>query len=211
MNRLKPVFFRAFETQFSGASNDKTAVNNLCSILQKPIEKALIKKLQIEIVDAMKLESSHFRKKNYFKALLMKDLAATQTFSYLLIILAMLLVVFKIYVERHCRTRKDNGDTNLYNLAELNLNVIIGKIVNAIKHLLTQFSNENPDINNITFGISDEDMDTSEDFIEHLEMNEWLEKLCDSVKKTIAVDLQEITDIVGVQNIHNPNFFLLKA
>jgi len=35
-------------------------------------------------------------------------------------------------------------------------------------------------------------------WIEHLEMNEWLEKLRDSIKKTIAVDLQEITYIVGV-------------
>jgi len=208
MNRLKPVFFRTFETQFSEASNDQTAVHNICSILRKPIEKALTEKLQIEIVDAMKLESSHFRNKNYFKVLIMKDLSDAGDFQlftdYLSNIASSFKYWCKIYVERHCKTRKDNENTNLYNLAEINLNAIIGKIISAIKHLLTQYCNENPDINDTASSISDEDMDTSDDFIQHLEMSKWLERLHESIKKTIAVDLQEITDIVGG---HNLNFF----
>jgi len=42
MNHLKPVFFRSLETQFSEATNDKTAVQNICSII-KPVEKALMR------------------------------------------------------------------------------------------------------------------------------------------------------------------------
>jgi len=77
-------------------------------------------------------------------------LAAVQTFQlftdYLSNVVSSFKYWCKIYVERHCKARKDNGDTNVYNLAELNLNAIIGKIVNAIKHLLMQYSNENSDI-----------------------------------------------------------------
>ena len=62
MNQLKPVFFRTFETQFSETSNDQTAVQKICSITIKPIEKVLIERLQIEIVDSMKIESRHLRK-----------------------------------------------------------------------------------------------------------------------------------------------------
>jgi len=164
------------------------------------------------MVDTMKHESSHFRKKNYFKVLILKDLAATKDFhlftNYLSNIASSFKYWCKIYVERHCKTRKGSENTNLYNLSELNLNAIIGKIINVIKYLVSQYSNKNPDINDTASSISDDDdMDVSDDFVLHLGMNEWLEMFHESIKKTIAVDLQEINDIVGVQSIHNLNFF----
>ena len=208
MNLLKPVFFRTFETQFSEASNDKTAVQNICSIITKPIVKALIEKLQIEIVDSMKSESSHYRKKNYFKVLVMKDLAATRDFkqftAYLSNVANSLKYWCKVYVKQYCEAKKNKGNTNLYNLAEVNLNDIIIKIIDTIKYLHSQYCTENPDI---TVSISDEDLGLQDESIQSLDMKVWLESFHDSINKTIAIDLQEMTDIVGIQSIHNLNFF----
>ena len=84
MKQLKPVFLRTFETQFSKASNDQTAAQNLCSVLRMSIENTLIEKLQIEIVNNMKDEGgSHYSKKQYFKVLIMKDLAAKKNFTFM--------------------------------------------------------------------------------------------------------------------------------
>ena len=210
MKKLKPVFFRTFETKLSDISNDFTAAENICGIIRKPIEKALIQKLQIDIVDNMKLESSHFRKKNYFKVLVLKDLAAAKDFdlytTYLSNVAGSLKYWCKIYVERNCGKRKDGGNTNLHNLAKSNLKVTITTIVDVIKSVHSQFSTETLDFNDTSSSISDEDIDPPDES-ECLAMNSWLERFHESVKKTIAIDLQEITDIVGVENVNNLNFF----
>ena len=210
MNQLKPVFFRTFETQFSEASNDKTAVQNICSIITKPIEKALIEKLQIEIVDSMKSESSHFRKKNYFKVLVMKDLAAAKNFSqftaYLSNVANSLKYWCKVYVKQYCEAKKNKGDTNLYSLAEVNLNEIISKIIEAVKCLHSQYSTENPDITDTASSISDEDLGVQDESV-HLDIKKWLQSFHENIKKTIAIDLQELSDIVGIQSVHNLSFF----
>ena len=208
MNRLKPLFFRTFETQFSEASNDQTAVQNLCNILTKSIEKALTEKLQIQIVYSMKLESIHFRKKNYFKVLVMKDLAAAKDFNlfkeYLRNIGASLKYWSKIYVRRYCEKRKDNKttNTNLFDLAVENLNVIVSAITKVIKE-----TGEGFDIADTASIVSDEDSIPLEDYNQHLNVKEWLESFHENVKKTITIDLQEIMDVIGVDSIHNPSFF----
>ena len=211
MKRLKPIYFRTFETQFSETSNDYTAVQNICSIIRKPIEKALIEKLQIEIVNSMKIESSHFRKKNYFKVLVLKDLAAAGNFNlyttYLINVANSFKHWCKVYVERHCEKKKEKGNTNLYNLAELNLNATVIKIVEAIKSLHAQYSTETLDIGDTASSISDEDVCPADESAQILAMNDWLQSFHESIKKTVAVDLQEITDIVGVENINNLKFF----
>ena len=209
MNRLKPIFFRTFETQFSEASNDQTAVQNFCSILTKSIEKALFERLQIEIVSSMKVESSYFKKKNYYKILVMKDLAVTKDFElfkqYLRNIGASLKHWSKIYVTRHCKKRKSNGNTTLFDLAVENLNVIIIAITNVIKEMGNIADNiETPDT---ASSISDEDTNPIEDPTQHLDVKYWLEVFHKNTKKIIAIDLQEIMDVIGVKSIHNPNFF----
>ena len=208
MNRLKPIFFRTFETQFSEASNDQTAAQNLCNILTKSIEKALIEKLQIEIVNNMKHESSHFRKKNYFKVLIMKDLAATKDLDlfkeYLRNIGVSLKRWSRTYVGRYCEKRKgnENTNTNLFDLAVENLNVIISAITKVIKEM-----GENFDIPDTVSNISDEDTIPMEDSTQHLDVKEWLENFHENAKKIIVIDLQEIMDVIGVDSIHNPTFF----
>ena len=211
MNRLKPIFFRTFETQFSETSNDQTAVQNFCNILTKSIEKALIEKLQIEIVNTMKLESSHFRKKNYFKVLVMKDLAAAKDFNlfkeYLRNIGASLKYWSKIYVRRHCEKTKngEHTNTNLFNLAVENLNIIITAITKVIKEV-GNFT-ESIESTDTASSISDEDATPLENSTQHLDLKEWLENFHENAKKIITIDLQEIMDVIGVKSIHNPTFF----
>ena len=211
MKRLKPVYFRTFETQLSETSSDYAAVQNICSIIRKPIEIALIEKLQIEIVDSMKLESSHFRKKNYFKVLVLKDLLDAQNFNlyttYLINITSSFKHWCKVYVQQYCEKKKEKGNTNLYNLAKLYLNATVITIVDAIKSLHTQYSTEILDIGDTASSISDEDVGSSNESAQILKLNDWLESFHESIKKTVAIDLQEITDVVGVENINNINIF----
>ena len=209
MNQLKPIFFRTFETQFSEASNDQTAVQNLCNILTKSIDKALIEKLQIEIVSSMKAESSHFRKKNYFRVLVMKNLAASKDFrlykEYLEKTGNSLKRWSKKFVRRHCKERKSSGNTTLFDLAAENLNDIITAITNVVKEMGNVA--ENTEIPDAAINISAEDSHHLEDPSQHLGVKNWLETFHEKAKKTIAIDLQEIMDVIGVESIHNPNFF----
>ena len=142
MNQLKPVFFRTFETQFSEVSNDQTAVQNMCSIITKLIEKALIERLQIEIVDSMKTENSCYRKKDYFKVMVLKDLAAAKNFheftAYFCNFSDSLKYWCKVHIKQYCTT-KNKGRNNVYNLAEVHLDDIISKIIDVIKYLHTRY------------------------------------------------------------------------
>ena len=210
MNQLKPVFFRTFETQFSETSNDQTAVQNICSIIAKPMDKALIEKLQIETVDRMKSGSSHFRKKNHFKVQVLKDLAASKKFNlftaYLNNVGKSLKHWCKVYVKRYCIAKDSNGKHILYNLAEANLNDITSKIFDEIKCLHLKYCDKNPEVKGtgLTQSYSEEDLGES---VQNVDMKEWIENFHKSIKTTIAVDLQEMTDMVGIQSIHNLNFF----
>ncbi|XP_065900804.1 interferon-induced very large GTPase 1-like isoform X2 [Dysidea avara] len=208
MHQLKPVFFRTFDMQFSETSNDHIAVQNICSIITKPIINALIEKLQIEIVYSMKSESSHYRKKNYFKVLVLKDLAAAKTFRhftvYLKNIANSLKYWCKVHVKQYCKTKNSKGNANLYNLSEVNLNDTISKIIDAIKYLHSQYCKKDPDA---ALSISDENLGLQDESVQYLDMKEWLESFHKKIKMTVAIDLQEMTDIVGIQSIHNLNFF----
>ena len=55
--------------------------------------------------------------------------------------------------------------------------------------------------------VSDETLGLLDKFAQNLDMKVWLESFHDSISKTLAIDLQEMTDIVGIQSIHNLNFF----
>ena len=211
MDQLKPLFFRTFETQFSEASNDHAAVQNICSIITKPIINGLIEKLQIDIVYNMKSESSHYRKKNYFKVLVLKDLAAAKTFRHFTVYLKnvanSLKYWCKVHVKQYCKTKNSKGNTNLYNLSEVNLNDTITKIIDAIKYLHSQYCSKNPDVMDAVFSFSDEDLNGQDKSVHNFDMKEWLKSFHKSIKMTIAVDLQAMTDTVGIQSIHNLNFF----
>ena len=206
MKRLKPVFYRTFETQFSNASNDQTAAQNLCNILRKSIEKALLEKLQVEVVDKMKDEDSHFSKKKHFKVLIMKELAAAKKFKLYKVYLKDVTESFKywskVFVKRHCEMKITNGNTKLYDLAEVNLKILISKIEKEIK--ITSNLPENFEIAHTKSTISGKH---PEDSSQYSDVNKWLNNFHKEVKTHIPVDLQEIKEMVGVKSIHQLIFF----
>ena len=194
MNTQKPIFFRTFETQFSEASKDHTAAQNLCNILTKPIKKALFEKLQIEIANSMKLESVHFKKKNYFKVLVMKNLATKRDFELYKIYISNVSISLKywskIFVTQHCETITKDKNTVLFDLAKENLEEIIHKIekiVDSPRSTTTKGASRNSS--------------------QHYSIKEWLENFHDKAKIIIAIDFQEMIDMIGVNNIHNLNLF----
>lgn len=197
LKKLKPIFFRTFQTQFSQASNDQTAAYNICNIITKPIERALIEKVRIEIVNDMKHEPT-FRKKNFFKVQVMKDLAARKDFesytTYLKNITSSLKYWSKYYVQQFCsKIEKDNQNTKLYTLAEENLREIIDAITKTIKQLDTK-----------------EEIPPVDDLTQHASIEVWLGKFHEQIKTTISSDLQELVTMVGVVSIHNLEFFTEK-
>ena len=95
----------------------------------------------------------------------------------------------------------------MYNLAEVHLNNIISKIIEAVKRLHLQYCTENPDITDTALNISDEDLGVQDRYVHNLDIEKSLESFHKNIKKTITIDLQEIADIVGIQSVHNLNFF----
>ena len=206
MKALKPVYFRTFQTQFSETSNDKSAAQNLCNILKKSIEKALIEKLPREIVHHMKHQSFHFRKKNYFKVKVMKDLAVKNDFElykvYLENISASLKYWSKIYVKQYCELKTKNGKTTIFDLAEENLNIITAEIKSVIKGI-SNFT----EITDATLRISDENLNAQKNSSGYSDVKEWLENFHKGTKKIVVINLEEIMQMIGINSIRNLTFF----
>ena len=169
LNKLKPIFFRTFESQFSAASNDKTAADNLSQLLATPIRTALIKGLRIEIINSMK-DKPHFQKKNYFKAQVLENLAEKNEFELYRIFLTDVSESFKywaqFYVEKYCKEKRINNEneTNLTYLAKLQLGTIISNLTDAVNELEKKYvhtSEINDDVDTNT-GIATSDIAASD-------------------------------------------------
>ena len=203
MNTLKPIYFRKFKTQFSETFDDKSAVLNFCNILKKSIEKALIEKLQIEIVTHMKLQSI-FTGKKCFKVQVMKDLAVKNNFElykvYFENISTSLKYWLKTYVKQHCELELEtrNGNTTIFVLAEENLNIITAGIKKVIKGISNFTENTDAALRNLNAQKSSS---------QHSDVKEWLENFHKDAKKIVVVDLEEIIEMIGINSIHNLAFF----
>ena len=84
--------------------------------------------------------------------------------------------------------KTSNGNTKLYDLAEANLTGLINQITKVIKK--TSNLRENFEITDIASTISDKH---PEDSSQYSDVNNWLRKFHEQVKRHIAVDLQKIT------------------
>ena len=228
LNKLKPVFFRTFESKFSAASNDKTAADNLSELLSTPIRTALVKNLRIEIVADMKTYP-RFSKKNYFKARVLEDLAKWQDFDLFCIFLTDVSTSFKywaeFYVEDHCKMKR-NGETRLTQLAKVQLASIISHISETANELETKYALSNvseDDIDTRTEAATsvptnqsifsencDDDHDHDEEEKEEEEgicINKWLKDFLQKIKKTVTIDLQEVQEMIGIKNLQHVKLF----
>ena len=230
LNKLKPIFFRTFESKFSAASNDKTAADNLSQLLAISIQTVLIKSLRIDIIDCMKVKP-HFQKKSYFKAQVLEDLAEKNDFVLFHTFLTDISSSFKywaqFYVEKYCKEKRINNEkeTNLTYLAKLQLGTIISKITDAVNELETKYvdTSENIDGVNTNPGIAASDISTisgdhdddHDDNQDHDDVDEeggicinlWLEDFLHKVKETITIDIQEVQQMIGTETLRDIKLF----
>ena len=227
LNKLKPIFFRTFESKFSAASNDKTAADNLSQLLATSIQTALIKVLRIEIINSMKVKS-HFQKKNYFKVQVLEDLAQKNDFDLFSTFLTDVSSSFKywakFYVEKYCKEKKINNETNLTYLAKLQLGTIISNLTDAVSELETKYVDtvENSDDVNTNAGVPPSDSsisgdhdDGNDDNQDHDDIDEeggvcintWLEEFLQKIRETITIDLQEVQQMIGIKKLKDIKLF----
>ena len=224
LNKLKPIFFRTFESKFSAASNDKTAADNLSTLLTTSIQTALMKNLRIEIIDCMKVKP-HFQKKNYFKAQVLEDLAHKNKFDLFRTFLTDVSGSFKywaqFYVENYCKEKRVNNETNLTYLAKLQLGTIVSNLTDVVHELERKHvdTGDDNDVNNsagdatdqsTTSGDHDDDNHDNHDGADEeggVCINLWLEDFLQKIKETLPVDLQEVQEMIGVKKLKDIKLF----
>ena len=237
LTRLKPVFFRTFELQCSAASNDKTAADNLCTLLTLPIQNALKDSLRIEIVEDMKKSSLHFGKKNYFKVKILESLALDvieklekarnnhdenkikkKYFDLYTVFLNNISESFKywseVYTKQHCGTFKE-GESKLTELARLHLNTIIHNITEIINDLETLYDAEleeslqetDSNVESMSVDCENDDEVDNHDPTASIDINAWLESFQDRIQKVITVDMEEMQQMVGVAALQDVKLF----
>jgi len=224
LKKLRDIFFRSFESQFTAASNDKTAADNLCSLLATSIRQALMESLRIEIVDDMK-KGAEYKRKNCFKIKILEDLLKRNDFSLYTTFLTNVSSSFrnwaKVYVDQHCKQVKD-GETKLVKLAKQSLGIIIKKIIELAKVLERKYENhhgrEDDDthcsessstLSSHTASKTDDgDCESSEnDADNNVSIDSWLNDFHKALKNKLTIDFQEIKQMIGVERLENINLF----
>ena len=227
LTRLYPIFFQTFKSQCLAASNDKTAADNLCSLISTPIQNALKDSLRIDIVEDMKKSSLCFGKKNYFKVKILESLAQNTIdeiekaqdeyevdkikdgyFSLYKVLLSNVSESIKywskVYTSQHC-CAVENNESKFLRLAKLHLNVIIHTItcnINDLEKLFSAKSNNGHDGSMKTI-----DHEINEGDTENLGINEWLSSFYNGVQKVIKVDMKEVQQMIGAQTLQDVKLF----
>ena len=178
---MKTPFLRLFKSQYYQTAQEVTAAHNLCDLLVKTVEGALMGSLGKKIVDHMKASSSSFATKKALKARILIDLADNNVFDdyaeYLKDAERSVRKWIQFYTEQHCR-QSQGGKTRLTQLAESELEHLIFLISDAAKNV-THLSSE--------AGIE-----------------QWLTKFHNELMKKLSLDLREMQEVVGeVEDLDN--------
>ena len=218
LTKLKPIFFRTFESQFTAASNDQTAADNLHALLAPSIREALIEILRIEIVEDIR-NGPQFKGKRYFIAQILEDLAKEHNFDLYKTYLSNSAESFrywaKVYVGQHCQSN-NNGETKLMVLAKVHLQTIIKEISEATNDLKKEYTITSDDGNdaytesyneNKEDSISASTNDDDDDDKNCIEMNQWLESFLKKLNKKLLINSQEVQQMIGTKKLKNLNLF----
>ena len=215
LTKLKPIFFRTFESQFTAASNDQTAADNLLALLAPSIREALIEILRIEIVEDIRC-GPQFKGKRYFIAQILEDLAKEHNFDLYKTYLSNSAESFrywaKVYVEQHCQA-KLNGETKLTALAKVHLQTIIKDVTEATNDLKKEYSITNDDGSDAYTEsycedpIGDSTNSNDDDDMNCIEMNQWLESFLEKLNKKLIINSQEVQQMIGTKKLKNLNLF----
>ena len=226
--QLKPIVFRTFESQFTDASNDQTAADNLCGLLAPSIRTALVNILRIEIIQDMQ-NGPQFKGKKYFIAQILEDLAKEHDFDLYKTYLSNTPESFrywaKAYVQQHCQT-ESNGEIKLVTLAKVHLHAVINNVTEATMDVKKQYTvNSDKGIdtttepygeikessmdysNNNNYDDDDDDNDDNDHGENYIEINHWLEGFLKKLNKILSIDSQEVQQMIGTKRIKNLDLF----
>ena len=186
LKTLKVPFSKTFKSQYLQISKEKTAADNLCYLLRKPVITAVTDSLGRMIADDMK-DRPMFHSKRALKAQVLLDLGEKNLFEdfalYLTDIKSSLHKWMEFYTKQHC-TQAIGGKSRIEELSQTKLQEIIVAITEAAKdvtHSLPQ-----PEEANIS---------------------DWLSHLHEQLSSVITFDEREIKEVVGVENLEDFHFF----
>ena len=196
--RLKPMFFNTFKSHFTAASKDKTAADNLCSLLATSIHSALMDSLRFEIVRDMRFLYRCMANKKNFKIKILEDLAKQRSFSQYTLFLTNASASFrnwaKVYVEEHCNTVV-GGETKLVKMAQNSLATIIHGITATVRHLESKYKKESE---------CDDNYDGRPVDV-HVQM--WLHNFYTEIKGKLPLDFETTKQMIGVKRLSSISMF----
>jgi len=177
----KSTFLNTYKSQYKEASCDKTAADNFCQLLTKPIESQIVKVFPKEIISLMK-EKSTFQSKQGLKCKILQDLAHEDNFQKYKVYLDNAEESYRdwaeTYIENHCNMRTTTGNTKLVEISTRLMNQTFQRIKSAVK-------------------------ETSENLI----LKEWLEQFHNKLNGTIQLEVTDLTGAIGIKRLTNYEFF----
>ena len=179
-------FYKTFKSQYSQLSKEKTAADNLCYLLRKPIETAVTGSLGCMIADDM-MSRPAFHTKRALKAQILLDLGEKKSFEsfakYLTDAKGSVEEWIEIYTKQHC-AEVIGGKSRLERLSERKVQEIIAAITDAANNLTPSPSLPN-----------------------EANISDWLSQLHVCLSSVLTLDEREIKEVVGAENLEDFGFF----
>ena len=186
LKTLKVPISKTFKSLYRQIAREKTAADNLCYLLKKPILTAVTDSLVCMIADDM-MAMPTFHSKRALKCHILLDLGEKKSFEdfalYLTDAKASLQQWIKLYTEQHC-TKVIHEKSRLEKLSETELHEVIVSITAAAK-----------------------DATQSLPLTKKANITDWLSKLHKQLKCVLTFDEKEMKDIVGAKNVKDFHFF----
>ena len=186
LKTLKVPISKTFKSQYRQIVREKTAADNLCYHLKKPILTAVTDSLVCMIADDM-MAMPTFHSKRTLKCHILLDLGEKKSFEdfalYLTDAKASLQQWIKLYTEQHC-TKVIHGKSRLEKLSEAKLHEVIVSITKAAR--------------NVTYSLP---------LPEKANISDWLSQLHKRLSCVLTFDVREIKEVVGAENLKDFNFF----
>ena len=186
LKTLKVPLCKTFKNQYSQIAKEKTAADNLCYLLKEPIVTAVTGSLGRMVVDDMKTRPM-FHSKRALKAKILLDLGEKNSFEsfalYLTNVKASIQEWVKFYTEQHC-AEPTGEKSRIEELSEARLLEVVVCITDTAR-----------------------DVTQSLPLPQEANINDWLRRFHRELSSVLALNQKEITEVVGVEDLNNFNYF----
>ena len=186
LKTLKVPFSNTFKSQYSQIAKEKTAADNCCYLIETPEIMAVTCSLGRMIADGMKTNPI-FHSKRALKAQILLNLGEMKSFGQFSLYLndakSSLQKWVEIYTKQHC-AQEVGGKSRLEELAAVKLKEVTVAIIEAAK-----------------------DATHSLPLPVEANINDWLSQLHRQLSSVLTIDIREIKEVVGAENLTDFNFF----